>query len=185
MNNSIKHQKSIVGIDLGDRKHAICAIDQEGKELSEHFIRNRRDDLEQLSRDYPGALIALEVGTHSPWISRLLESLGHKVIVANSRKLRAIYTNERKSDEQDARMLAKLARVDPELLHPVKHGSEQAQQDLVLIKLRDTLVRQRVDIVTSIRFTLKSLGIRLKSPNSAAFANYARKALCEHPEILS
>lgn len=184
MKNSTKHKKAIIGIDLGDRKHAVCALDQEGKELSGHFIYNRPDDLEQLSKDYPGALVAMEVGTHSPWISRLLESRGHAVIVANARKLRAIYTNDRKCDEYDARMLAKLARVDPELLYPIQHGSEQAQHDLVSIKLRDTLVRQRVDIITSIRFTLKSLGIRLKSPGTPAFARYARKALGAHPGIL-
>lgn len=185
MKNSTKHKKAIIGIDLGDKKHAICVIDQEGKKLNEHFIYNRADDLEQLSKDYPRALVAMEVGTHSPWISRLLESLGHEVIVANARKLRAIYTNDRKCDEYDAWMLAKLARFDPELLYPIKHGSEQAQHDLVSIKLRDTLVRQRVDVITSIRFTLKSLGIRLKSPSTAAFATYARKALVEHSDILS
>lgn len=184
MNNKTKIQKAIIGIDLGDKKHAICVIDQDGKPIKEYFIYNRPDDLEQLSKDYPKALMAMEVGTHSPWISRQLESLGHEVLVANARKLRAIYTNERKSDELDARMLAKIARLDPELLHPVQHGSEQAQHDLLAIKLRDTLVRQRVHIISSIRFSLKSLGIRLKSPSSASFASYARKALEEYPETL-
>ena len=63
----------------------------------------------------------MEVGSHSPWISRFLKDLGHDVIVANPRKLRAIYTNERKSDECDAEMLARLGRVDPKLLHPIAH----------------------------------------------------------------
>jgi len=184
MKNNTKIQKAVIGIDLGDKKHAICAIDQDGNILKEYFIYNRPDDLEQLSKDYPEALMAMEVGTHSPWISRLLEGLGHEVLVANARKLRAIYTNERKSDELDARMLAKIARLDPELLHPVQHGSEQAQHDLLSIKLRDTIVRQRVQIISSIRFSLKSLGIKLKSPSSESFATYARKALEEHPETL-
>lgn len=184
MNNSKNKQKSVIGIDLGDKKHAICVIDQDGNILKEYFIYNRPDDLEQLSKDYPKALMAMEVGTHSPWISRLLEGLGHKVLVANARKLRAIYTNERKSDELDARMLAKIARLDPEFLHPVRHGSQQAQHDLLAIKLRDTLVRQRVHIISSIRFMLKSLGIKLKSPSSAAFASYARRALEEHSKTL-
>jgi len=182
MNNNT--HKTVIGIDLGDKKHAICAIDQDGNILKEYFIYNRADDLEQLSKDFPEALMALEVGTHSPWISRLLEDLGHEVLVANARKLRAIYTNIRKSDELDARMLAKIARLDSELLHPIQHISKEAQHDLLSIKLRDTIVRQRVHIITSIRFLIKSLGIKIKSPSSASFATYARKVLLEHPSIL-
>lgn len=77
--------------------------------------------------------------------------------MANPRKLRAIYENDRKSDERDAWMLARLARVDPSLLHPIEHSTEEAQRDLLQVKLRDNLVRQRVDIVSSVRFTLKAL----------------------------
>ena len=55
----------------------------------------------------------MEVGQHSPWISRILGELGHEVLVANPRKVRAIYTNTRKSDQNDAHMLARIARVDP------------------------------------------------------------------------
>jgi len=183
MKNTPK-QQTVIGIDLGDRKHAVCVTDKHGNTLKEYSIPNRSERLERLAEDYPGALIAMEVGTHSPWISRLLKAKGAEVIVANARKLRAIYTNERKCDRRDAQMLAKLARVDPELLHPVEHGSEQAQRDLLTIKLRDTLVRQRVNIMSSIRGSLKALGIRLPSPSSPSFAKQARLHLEEHPEIL-
>lgn len=113
-------------------------------------------------------------------VSRFLQSLGHRVLVANPRKVRAIYANVRKCDELDAMMLARLARMDPQLLHPVEHGSEQAQRDLLPVKLRDTLVRQRVNIISSVRFTLKSLGITLPSPNTACFAKRARALLKEN-----
>jgi transposase len=149
-------------------------------------MTNHRESLRRLAKKYPGARVALEVGSHSPWVSRFLRDLGMEVIVANPRKLRAIYCNDRKSDERDARMLAKLARVDPDLLYPIQHGSEQAQRDLLQVKLRDNLVRQRVDIISSVRFTLKSLGIRLPSPSSASFVKTARKCLAqEHGEVLN
>ncbi len=83
-------------------------------------------------------------------------------------------------------MIARLARVDPALLHPIQHGSERSQRDLLQIKLRDNLVRQRVDIISSIRFTLKSLGIRLPSPNTACFAKRCRTLLeSDHAETLA
>jgi transposase len=155
-----------IGIDLGDLKHAICVLDRKGEIIDERTITNHRESLRRLAKKYPKARVALEVGSHSPWLSRFLKEMGMEVIVANARKLRAIYMNDRKSDELDARMLAKLGRVDPSLLHPIEHGSEQAQRDLLQIKLRDNLVRQRVGIISSVRFTLKSLGIRLPSPNT-------------------
>jgi len=166
-----------VGIDLGDKKHAICALDQSGDPVDERSITNHRESLRRLSQKYSGALMVMEVGSHSPWISRFLSELGHRVLVANPRKVRAIYQTDRKSDERDAKMLAKIARVDEALLYPIEHGSAEAQRDLLQIKLRDNLVRQRVDVISAVRFTLKSMGVSLKSPNTNYFARYARKAL--------
>jgi transposase len=176
----------IIGLDLGDKKHAICVLNAAGEIIDERKITNDRDSLRRLSQKYPGARIAHEVGSHSPWISRFLQELGHEVFVANPRKLRAIYASDRKSDKNDARILARLARVDPQLLYPIQHGTEQSQRDLLQIKLRDNLVRQRVDIISSVRFTLKSLGIALPSPNTECFAKRCRTLLQgEHAELLA
>ncbi len=83
-------------------------------------------------------------------------------------------------------MLARIGRMDPKLLHPIAHQSEEAQRDLLEIKLRDCLVRQRVDLISSVRFTLKSLGIKLASPNTNCFAKRARLTLKEsEPEVLA
>jgi transposase len=114
--------------------------------------------LAQLLAEFPRATVALEAGTHSPWISRYLTELGATVMVANPRKLHAISRSERKCDRRDAQMLARLARVDPALLHPIQHGAAQAQHDLLGLKLRDALVRTRVNLINAVRFTLKSLG---------------------------
>jgi transposase len=92
-----------------------------------------------------------------------------KLIVSNPRKTRAIYQHERKSDRRDALMLARIARMEPALLYPVQHGSEQAQQDLLRIKLRDSLVRARVGVINSLRFTLKSLGYTIANPSTERF----------------
>jgi len=174
-----------VGVDLGDKKHAICVIDASGEIIEQRTITNHRESLRRLSKKYPGARIAMEVGSHSPWISRFLKGFKHEVLVANSRKLRAIYTNDRKSDERDAMMLAKLARLDPSLLYPIEHGSERSQRDLLQVKLRDNLVRQRVAIISSVRFTLKSIGLRLASPNTECFAKRARLLLRKEGELLA
>ena len=104
--------------------------------------------------------------------------------MANPRKLRAIYTSNCKTDKTDAHMIARLARVDPTLLHPIQHSSEQAQRDLLQVKLRDNLVRQRVDIISSVRFTLKSMGLKIASPNTDCFAKRCRKTHRETDPVL-
>ena len=109
--------------------------------------------------------IALEIGTHSPWISRLLSELGHEVIVANARKVRLIGESRKKDDRMDARTLARLARIDPQLLCPVKHRSAKAQADLTLIRARAGLVRARTALVNTARGLAKSYGERLRGCN--------------------
>ena len=172
-----KQFRTIIGVDLGDKKHHVCVTDKDGNILCEKTIANNHKQLGQFAHEYRGALFAIEVGTHSPWISRLIEASGCTCLVANARKLRAIYQNDRKCDEYDARMLAKLARVDPELLSPIQHGSEARQLHRLSITLRDSLVRQRVNIISTIRFSLKSLGVRISGCSTSYFASRCREEL--------
>jgi transposase len=158
-----------IGLDLGDRSHYFCVLAATGQILREGPMLNDRVALALLLTQFPAATVALEAGTHSPWISRYLTGLGATVIVANPRKLHAISRHERKCDRRDAAMLARLARADVALLHPLRHGSARAQHDLLGLKLRDSLVRTRVNLINTVRFTLKSLGHAVTSPSSEAF----------------
>ncbi len=176
-----KQYKTIIGVDLGDRKNHVCVTDKDGNILCEKTITNNKEQIAKLANEQRGALFAIEVGTHSPWVSRLIEASGCSCLVANARKLRAIYQNDRKCDQFDARMLAKLARVDPELLSPISHGSQERQLHRFSITLRDSLVRQRVNIISTIRFSLKSLGIRLPGCSTPSFARYCRSHLEDSP----
>lgn len=145
--------------------------------LHEGTLLNDRAALARLLTQYPAATVALEAGTHSPWISRYLTGLGAQVIVANPRKLHAISRHERKCDRRDAVMLARLARADVALLHPLQHGSAQAQHDLLGLKLRDSLVRTRVNLINTVRFTLKSLGHPVSNPSSESFHKHIETAV--------
>jgi len=112
--------------------------------------------------------IAFEVGTHSPWLSRLLSGLGLEVIVANARQVQLISASTRKNDRMDAHMLGRLARVDPQLLRPIRHRSEQAQADLMTIRMRAALVEARTGLVNAARGFSKALGERLPSCDTDA-----------------
>lgn len=89
------------------------------------------------------------------------------MLVANARKLRAISQSHTKSDADDAQVLARLGRADPALLSPGTHRSEQAHRALLRIKVREALVRSRVNQMTSVRFLLKSLGLTVPSSSKA------------------
>lgn len=170
-------QDYTIGLDLGDKKHYYCVLNAEGKQEAEGPVSNTKEGLAQWCVQWPGATIILETGSHSPWLSRYLESLGHRVVEANARKTRAIWKSDRKSDAHDARMLARIGRTDLELLSPVKHRSEAKQRDLILLKTRDALVRARVNAANSVRFLLKSLGVSVPGGNMESFAKRCLEAL--------
>ena len=120
MKNAAARNRTLitVGLDLGDRRHTYYVLDEAGKMAKEGSLANTREQLATMARSYPGATVVMEAGMHSPWVSRFLQELGLRVIVANPRKTRAIYENERKSDRCDAMMLARLARMGSHIASP-------------------------------------------------------------------
>jgi transposase len=160
-----KFQKSpivTIGLDLGDRSSHYCVLDESGRILTESKTATSPTAMEEVFGKVARARIALETGVHSPWISRLLNGLGHEVIVAHARNVRLIGESRRKDDRLDAQTLARLARIDPQLLCPVKHRSARAQADLSVIRARAGLVRARTALVNTARGLAKSYGERLR-----------------------
>jgi transposase len=166
-----------VGLDLGDRFIHYCMLNREGEMIEEGRMQSSEAALRKHFADEPMMRIAVEAGTHSPWVSRLLRQLGHQVIVANPRKIRAITHSESKNDSNDAEQLARFAACDPKLLSPIEHRSEQRQQDLNLIHARATLVRARTMIVNAARGLVKSAGGRLPSCSTESFPDRAQAAI--------
>jgi transposase len=170
------------GLDLGHRYSYLCLIDQQsGEVVEEGRLRTTPEAFRRRFASEQPLRIAIETGTHSPWVSRLLEECGHEVLVANSRKLRLIYANKRKTDEVDAENLARLARVDPKLLYPLKHRGEASQAHMALIRSREALVGTRTQLVNHVRGAVKSFGARLPKCPARSF----HKRAAEHiPEAL-
>jgi len=161
----ISGQKLTVGLDLGDRSSWYCVLDESGAVLQEQKVSTTSKALGEVFGGMPCSRVVLETGMHSPWVSRLLGELGHEVIVAHARNVRLIGESRKKDDRLDAQTLARLARIDPELLCPVKHRSAKAQADLTLIRARAGLVRARTALVNTARGLAKSYGERLRGCN--------------------
>lgn len=171
----------IIGVDVGDKFSQLCALDAAGEIVEEARVRTTRAALDRWFRSVESALVVLEAGTHSPWISRLLGDCGHETIVANPRRVRLIYENDRKSDRVDAESLARVGRLDPRLLYPVKHRGAEAQADLALLRSRDALIRARTLLINHARGASKSVGGRLPACSARSF----HRKVVEHipPEL--
>jgi transposase len=164
-------------LDLGDRFIHYCVLNQERELMEGGRIQNSESALRKHFSKEGRMRMAMEASTHSPWVSRLLKSFGHEVVVANPRKIRAITSSESKNDRNDAELLARFAACDPKLLSPIEHRSERRQQDLNLIHARATLVRARTMIINVLRGLVKSAGGRLPSCSSESFAERTRAAI--------
>ena len=160
-NKIFKGRQLTIGMDLGDRWSFYCVLDESGKVILEEKLATTPETMKQTFAMIPRSRIALETGTHSPWVSRLLTQLGHEVIVAHAQKVDLITKSTRKDDRNDAKALARLARIDPELLGPVQHRSAKAQMYLTVIRARAELVRVRTALINGARGLTKSYGERL------------------------
>jgi transposase len=140
-------------------------LDEAGEVLLEQKLGTTPMAMRDVFGGMPRSRIALETGMHSPWVSRLLSDLGHEVNVAHARKVRLIGESRKKDDRLDARTLARLVRIDPQLLGPVKHRSAKAQADLTVIRARAGLVRARTALVNTVRGLAKSYGARPRGCN--------------------
>lgn len=170
----------IAGVDVGDKRSQVCVIDGvDGGVLEETRIVSSEAGLRRYFARQPRMRVVLETGTHSPWMSRVLGGLDHEVIVANARHVRLVYAGRQKNDRLDAEKLARLARFDERLLHPVRHRGRQAQADLAVLRSRNALVRARTLLINHVRDTIKSFGARIPQCSTSVFHKRAPEHLPE------
>lgn len=167
-----------IGLDVSDKYTQFMVLSADGDVLEEGRVRTTESGLSRLTRDYPQARIALEVGTHSGWISRAFLGWGHnEVAVANAAQLAAISQSPRKSDRHDAEMLARLARSDVQLLRPIQHRTRETQLLLTRLRARRALVESRTKLVNAVRGMAKSLGVPLPKCSAESFHKRAPRPL--------
>ena len=162
-----------IGIEVSDRTSCYCMLDHSGEVSGEGKLGSTPAAYRQQFGGMAPAVIALEAGTHSRWMSALLRECGHEVIVANPRRLRLLTTSDKKNDPQDARTLAEMAWAKPALLSPVRHRSAEAQRDLNLVRARDPIVEARTKLINGVRCLVKGFGARVPKCASGRFTKHA------------
>jgi transposase len=158
-----------IGVDLGDRYSQLCVLDERGEVCEEGRIATTERAMRKRFEGMARCRVVIEVGSHSPWVQRLLEELRHEVITAHTQSVRLIYGGKNKNDRLDAERLARLARVDPKLLHPIRHRKGSAQVDRAVLRSRDALVTCRTKLINHTRGVVKSMGARVPSCSAESF----------------
>ena len=166
-----------IGLDLGDRTSATHEVDAAGACLRAATVPTTRQGLTRYFAARPPARVVYEVGTHSPWVTRLLTALGHEVIVANPSAMFAGAPRRRRNDRLDAQFLARQGRADVTLLHPITHRGAETQRDLAVLRARDQLVAVRTKLINHVRGAVKATGERLSACSAEAFAARAAREL--------
>lgn len=166
-----------IGIDLGDKTSHVCVLDDKGEVFWRGEFPSTRDGATTFLRGFDRARVVMEVGQHSRWASAIAKDLGHDVIVANPNYVHLIYASHKKTDDHDAEALARLARVDPTLLHAIHHRSRSAQAALAIVKSRDIMVRTRTDLANHVRMVVKADGERIKKCDANQFVKNARSQI--------
>jgi len=168
-----------IGIDLGDKKSDYCILDKNANIVAEGKLATTMIEFGMYFREIPRSRIAFEVGTHSPWVSSLLETIGHEIYVANPRKMGGGKKNRQKNDKLDAEALARQVRSDPRALYPIQHRGEKARHALVLLRARHAVVCARTKLICGARGLVKSVGERLPRCSADSFHNVGLKYVPE------
>ena len=158
------------GIDLHTEYSQICILDEEGEVMETSRVRTSRKALEGYFRRDPMRVV-MEAGGSSPWVSRLVESVGHEVVVCSPRRVRLIAESKLKNDRVDAEVLARLVRIDPEFLKPIQHRSEEAQLLRANLKVRSAMVEARTKWINTVRGLLRSFGYKVAGKSPGTFVD--------------
>lgn len=159
-----------VGVDLGDQWSNYCILGFGGETLAEGQFRTRQEEIGEFFRGLALSRVVFEVGTHSAWVSEIIAGLGHEVLVANPRQMDGSKRRRRKNDRIDAAKLARLGRMDPKSLYPIQHRSTEVREDLLVVRVRDSLVESRTKLISTVRGMVKTMGARLPGCSSVSFS---------------
>jgi transposase len=151
------------GIDVHAKTSELCEVSASGRVVRRERLATTEAGLRRRFEGAPRTRVLMECGGPTPWMVRLLEKLGHEVVVVNPRRVRLIAESTLKCDRIDAEILARLSRLEPELLRPVYQRSYEGQLLRTRLRLRLSLVQARTALIKRVRGTFRAHGAPLSS----------------------
>jgi transposase len=113
--------------------------------------------------------VLIESSTGSEWIARVLEGLGHEVIVAdpNYAPMYSHRTRRIKTDRRDARALAEACRVGA--YQPAHRTTDPRRHIRAVSAVRENLVRTRTRWILLVRALLRREGLSTRTGHAESF----------------
>ncbi len=168
-----------IGLGLGNTQSDYCIVDKASTVVGRGRVRSTREALARLLSSYPGALVVCEVGGHSRWVQKLVESLPLEIIVANARQIALINKSHRKNDKRDAELLATVGACMPRMLQNVTHKGDTFYADLAVLETRNLLTAERTKLTNRIKGLCKAQGEPLSMRGGRAFHKKAPEHIPE------
>lgn len=162
---------TVTGLDVSEKHIQICEIDVDDV-VSEGRIATSDKKLREYFEGRAARRIVIEMSSHTRWITELLRSFGHEVLVVDPRRMKLVSGTLYKDDTLDAQTLAMLARDAPRLLKTVPLRDIEHQRLLTMVRARATAVEGRTRIINAIRGMLKPYGYRVPRSSHSVLATY-------------
>lgn len=167
-----------IGIDLGFERSAYCELNQAGEVTKEDWILTTRATLRAQWEDAPvKGRVVIEACGLSSWVGEEFVAMGYELVVANAAKIPLIGSNQRKNDQTDAYLLARLGRADVELLSPVHPLGTDAHLARSTVRLRRLAIDARVKLIHAARGWGRTRGGPIPAGQADNFTERARQHL--------
>ena len=166
-----------IGMDLGSKKTAYCIVAPDSERLDEGDLETNKKSMRAFFESQPTSRVVVEASAPSRWIAELAKVHGHEVVVANPREFRVISHSHKKTDQNDARVLADFGQFRPQLLKPVKLRGLRCQLARTTLSARSQLVEQRTLIICFVRSQVRNVGESLSDCPKTSFHKSALNRL--------
>lgn len=171
------------GFDAGKMSSHFCIVDEERSVVREGKVRNREKDLEKVFGALLPMRIVIESSRKSFWLADQLRRLGHRPVVVDPGKTKAIGASRIKHDKLDARVLAELCQAN--LLAEVDPPTEAQRMARMPLTARASMVRARSLLIAAAKSLLDSEGIEVPGSSSANFSKAVSLASRPLPEAMA
>ena len=167
-----------IGLDLGFERSAYCELNQAGEVMKEDWVVTTRATLRAQWEDAPvKGRVVIEACGLSSWVGEEFVAMGYELVVANAAKIPLIGSNQRKNDQTDAYLLARLGRADVELLSPVHPLGTDAHLVRSTVRLRRLAIEARVKLINAARGLGRTMGCPIPAGKADNFTERARQHL--------
>jgi transposase len=149
---------SYLGVDLHTNSFTVCCRTKQGKERIGTYAMNRLDAFRRTLRKRDQ--VAVEATGNTAWFIEQIRSRVRKVVPVDPNQFKVIRKSVKKTDKQDAKMLALF--LSKGMLPEARMKQKENAQLHSLAMTRDKLVKQRTALVNKIHNVLNSYGLKWK-----------------------